>query len=159
MPAFFLVVVFVQENIIILNFPIFFNARKYNITILEMFAIIICLKLCGNNFKGNKLQMFCDNQVVCHVINTGKSKCTILQACYREIAFLAACYEFQIRMVHLSSECNHLSDHLSRWDLDISHRQKFFDLVKRPDSNREYSISRLVPFNSYLVMSIFQINN
>ena len=50
--------------------------------------------------------------------------------CLMEIAFLAACNEFQIRMVHLSSECNRLSDHLSRWDLDISHRQKFFDLVK-----------------------------
>ena len=112
------------------KFPDIFHTRKYNITILEMFAIIICLKLWGNNFKGKKLQMFCDNQAVCHVINTGKSKCTILQDCLREIAFLAACYEFQIRMVHLSSECNRLSDHLSRWDLDISHRQKFFDLVK-----------------------------
>ena len=70
--------------------------------------------------------MFCDNQAVCHVINTGKSKCTILQDCLREIAVLAACYEFQIRTVHISSECNRLSDHLSRWDLDISHRQKFF---------------------------------
>ena len=112
------------------KFPDIFHTRKYNITILEMFATIICLKLWGNNFKGKKLQMFCDNQAVCHVINTGKSKCTILQDCLREIAFLAACNEFQIRMVHLSSECNRLSDHLSRWDLDISHRQKFFDLVK-----------------------------
>ena len=95
-----------------------------------MFAIIICLKLWGSEFKGKRLQMFCDNQAVCQIINTGKSRCTILQDCLREIAFLAAIHEFQVRMVHLNSESNRISDHLSRWDLDIAHKQKFFDLVK-----------------------------
>lgn len=75
------------------KFPENFKTRNYNITILEMFAIIICLKLWGSDFKGKRLQMFCDNQAVCQIINTGKSRCTILQDCLREIAFLAAIHE------------------------------------------------------------------
>ena len=66
----------------------------------------------GENFRGKKIQMFSDNQAIYHVINAGKSNCTVLQDCLREIAFLAACYEFQVRMVHLSSESNMISDHL-----------------------------------------------
>ena len=94
-----------------------------------MFAIIICLKLWDKSFKGKKIQMYCDNQAICQVVNSGKSKCPILQDCLREIAFLAASYEFQVRMIHLSSESNRIADHLSRWDIDISHQQKFFELV------------------------------
>ena len=112
------------------KFPDIFHARKDNINILEKFAIIICLNYGEIISKGRNYRCFVICRQFCHVINTGKSKCTILHYCLREIAFLAACNEFQIRMVHLSSECNRLSDHLSRWDLDISHRQKFFDLVK-----------------------------
>lgn len=94
-----------------------------------MFAVIICLKLWGEHFRGKKIQLFCDNQAVCIVINQGKSSCDVLQDCLREIAFLAAKNEFQIRMVHLDSVSNRLADHLSRIDIDSSHKQKFLDLV------------------------------
>ena len=110
-------------------FPESFKAKKYSITILEMFAIIICLKLWGEHFKGKRIQMFCDNQAVCTVVNQGKSKCEVLQDCLREIAFLAAKNEFQIRLVHLDSASNRLADHLSRIDLDESHKDRFFELV------------------------------
>ena len=124
-------------------FPEAFYAAKYNICILEMFAIIICLKLWGKSFKCKRIQMYCDNQAICQVVNSGKSKCPILQDCLREIAFLAASYEFQIRMIHLSSESNRIADHLSRWDIDISHKQKFFELV---DSSKVTNYEVLTEF-------------
>ena len=69
---------------------------------------------------------FCDNLAVCSVINTGKSKCTVLQACLRELAFLTAMAECEIRAVHLESQSNRIADHLSRWSLDKFHKQQFF---------------------------------
>ena len=84
------------------NFPDYFEKLKYNINILEMFAIIICLKLWGKFFKGKRIQIFCDNESVCFCLNTGKSQNEILQSCLREVAFLAAICEFQITAVHLS---------------------------------------------------------
>ena len=35
-------------------------SKNLKITILEMFAVVICLKLWGSNFKGKKIQMYCD---------------------------------------------------------------------------------------------------
>ena len=107
-------------------FPQNFQNDHFHITILEMFAVIICLKLWRCNFKGKKIQMFCDNQSICQVVNSGKAKDEVLQDCLREIAFLAAVHEFQIKMVHLESKENRISDCHSRWDLDYSYRVKFF---------------------------------
>ena len=77
--------------------------------------------------------MFCDNESICQVVNSGKTKVEILQYCLREIAFLADVHEFQVRLVHLDSKSNRMSDHLSRWDLDPSHKMKFFEVTKDYD--------------------------
>ena len=46
------------------------------------------------------------------------------------MAFLAAIYEFQIRAVHLSTDCNRLAVTLSRYDISLKHRDQFFELTK-----------------------------
>ena len=74
------------------NFPSDFEQHGYSINVLEMFAIIVCLKLWGKFFKGKRIQIFCDNESVCFCLNTGKSHSEILQGCLREKAFLAAIF-------------------------------------------------------------------
>ena len=93
------------------SFPTKFKEMNFHKTILEMFTVVICLKLWGSNFKGKKIQMFCDNESICQVVNSGKTKVEILQDCLREIAFLAAIHEFQVKLVHLDSKSNRLSDY------------------------------------------------
>ena len=83
------------------SFPDHFYEQKYSITILEMFVVIICLKLWGSDFKGKRIKMFCNNLSVCHCINTGKAKNMLLQQCLREVCSIAAVNAFQVRMVHL----------------------------------------------------------
>ena len=56
------------------DFPSEFEQRGYGINVLEMFAIIVCLKLWGKFFKGKRIQIFCDNESVCFCLNTGKSQ-------------------------------------------------------------------------------------
>lgn len=73
--------------------------------------------------------MYCDNNAVCTVINSGRSKCSILQDCLREIAFLSAISECQIRAVYLDTKSNRLADILSRWDKNEYYRQEFFKLT------------------------------
>ena len=48
----------------------------------------------------------CDNMAAGQVINTGKSKCRIVQNCLREICFVAALYELQIKAVFLEGKSN-----------------------------------------------------
>ena len=90
----------------------------------------MCLKLWGKFYKGQRIQIFCDNESVCYCLNTGKSQHGILQSYLREVAFLAAIHEFQIRAVHFSSGSNRIADTLSRWKIDQCHRDQFFELTK-----------------------------
>ena len=39
------------------------------------------------------------------------------QSCLRELAFLNAVYECEVRAVHLDTKSNRLADHLSRWHM------------------------------------------
>lgn len=112
------------------QFPSQFLNKSFHITALEVIVIIICLKLWGNSFRGKKIVVFCDNMAACQIINTGKSKCKILQECLREICFLAALFEFEIRVQHLDSSSNRIADHLSRWHQSSVHEQSFLELTK-----------------------------
>ena len=112
-------------------FPDKIKRKNFNINVLEMIAIIICLKIWGNHFRGKRIQIFCDNFAICQVISSGKAKCENLQDGLREIAFLAATMEFEIRTVHIESKMNLLADKLSRWDLDVRYKEEFFEAAKK----------------------------
>ena len=112
------------------EFPESILRHEFHISALEIFSIIICLKLWGRKFKGHRIVVFCDNQSVCQIINSGKSKSEILQDSLREICFIASCYEFELRAQHLSSKENRISDILSRWHLDESNENRFKNLTE-----------------------------
>ena len=114
------------------QFPESIIRKCLHIGVLEILSIIICLKLWGKYFKGQRIVVFCDNLNVCHLLNHGNSRSEILQDSLREICYLAACNEFELRAQHLSSEENRISDVLSRYtfwiifilDLALSYTDK-----------------------------------
>lgn len=122
------------------KFPHEVISKNYNINILEILSIIICVKLWGFSFKGKRIQIFCDNYAVCTVINSGKSKCEILQTCLRELAFLSAIYECQLRAVYLDTKSNRIADVLSRWYNGEMYRKQFFELTNN-FTLLEYTVS------------------
>ena len=112
------------------KFPTFLSEQKLSINVLEMYSILICLRLWGKSLVGQKIQMFCDNEAVCQIINSGRTYNDVLQSCLREITFLAAKLEFQIKVVHISGVNNRIADSLSRWELDSCHKSNFKELTK-----------------------------
>ena len=68
----------------------------------------------------------CDNAAVVSSLNSGREQDSILAACLRELWFLAASDEFELRAVHLSSSANRLADLLSRWHLNLKFQEEFF---------------------------------
>ena len=58
-------------------------------------------------------------------LNSGRIQDPILAACLRELWFLAASYEFELRAVHSSSAANRLADLLSRWHLNPKFQEEF----------------------------------
>ena len=131
---------FWQGNYFHSIFPEFILRKNLNINILEMLSIIICLKIWGKYFKGKRIQIFCDNEAVCQVISSGRAKCELLQSGLREIAFLTATLEFEIKTVHLDSKSNRISDFLSRYHLSPSYETQFMQLTSQFNLN-EYKVS------------------
>lgn len=131
---------FWQGNYFHSLFPEFILTKKWNINILEMLSIIICLKIWGKYFRGKRIQFFCDNAAVCQVISSGRARCELLQSGLREIAFLTAVWEFEIKTVHLESKSNRISDLLSRHHLDPSYKMQFRKMTSYYHLN-EYKVS------------------
>ena len=121
------------------KFPDKILSQNFHINILEMLSVILCLRLWGSCYKGKRIKIFCDNLSVCCVINSGRAKCSILQSCLRELAFLNAIYQCEVRAVHLDTESNRLADHLSRWYTHKCHEQQFY-LLTRGCNLTEYII-------------------
>lgn len=108
-------------------FPEFIQCQSLSINCLEMLGVIICLKLWGDKLKGKRILLNCDNKVSVTVINSGRTRNNFLQACLREICFLAAMHEFDVRAEHIEGVTNRVPDLLSRWDTNTAASANFRD--------------------------------
>ena len=133
------------------KFPSSFSNSKFHITALEMIALIICLKLWGRYFRGKRIIVFSDSSSACLVVNYGKAKCPVLQECLREIFYISAIFEFEIRLQHLDSQSNCIADHLSRFNLGEWHWQKFLELTGEFDLIEELVDDSFFTLREHLV--------
>ena len=111
------------------TFPEFILCQDLDINALELLTIIVACKVWGREWRGKRMVVQCDNQVSVIVLNTGRSRAPFLQACLREICFLAARYEFELRATHIAGVSNRIPDLLSRWELEPHAPGKFWELV------------------------------
>lgn len=63
------------------------------------------------------------------VLKTGASRNCFLQSCLREICYIAALSNFDIKSQHISDCDNRIADKLSRWDLHDKFRRDFKQLT------------------------------
>ena len=63
------------------------------------------------------------------VLNTGASRNSFLQSCLREICYIAALNNFDIKSQHIPGCDNRIADTLSRWDLHDKFRRDFKQLT------------------------------
>ncbi|XP_077999222.1 uncharacterized protein LOC144452084 [Glandiceps talaboti] len=103
-------------------FPDFIAAQHLGIHCLEALTIVAAARLWGNNWAGRRILVFCDNMDVVLVLNSGKARDSFLLTAARELWFLAALNEFELKAVHLRGSDNRLADCLSRWHLNRKHQ-------------------------------------
>ena len=107
-------------------FPSFVVQQTLDINCLELLTIIVALKLWGSRWSGLRLSVRCDNEVAVTVLNTGRCRNSFLNSCLRELCYLAAIHEFEVRAVHVPGVSNCYADLLSRWDsCDLAGRKQF----------------------------------
>ena len=99
------------------------NWEEKNIAELEIRAVVVALNIWGSTkLKGQYFWVHVDNEAVATVMNTGASRDPALQEALREIALLAAKFQFMIKAKHISGVSNRILDWLSRWHQPESKR-------------------------------------
>ena len=96
------------------KFPRSILTADTGIVHLELWAIIIAVKVWGNKFTGKIICIRTDNEAVSQIVNTGHSK-DLLQKLLHELIWWLAIHQFRIKIVHLAGKINALPDILSRW--------------------------------------------
>ena len=103
-----------------------------HISDLELYTIVIAVKLWASQLTGLCVLIACDNEAATISINSGKSKDPFMQKCLRELWFIAAVHDFEIPSVHIPGTKNLVADWLSRWfDLVCRERFKSYTMLSR----------------------------
>jgi hypothetical protein len=101
---------------------------QLHINALELLCIVVALKVWGHRLTGKRMLIHCDNMTSVTVLNSGRTRDSFLQACLREIAFICALCQCEVRAVHIPGEQNRIPDLLSRWDLHEKYSNEFCEV-------------------------------
>lgn len=107
------------------SFPDFITSQPLDINSLELLVIVVALKLWKRKLKGKKILIHCDNMTSVEVLNAGKARDPFLLCCLREIVFIAAGSEFEVKAVHIPGANNRIPDLLSRWETNPKAEREF----------------------------------
>ena len=110
-------------------FPKSIKDQRLRIHHLEMLAVLVGVRIWGKYCIGMKVQIFCDNDAVVHVINSSKTKDVFLGSCLRELWLEVARHGFELRAIHLPGVENRVPDWLSRWNLGKKYRDLFHNFI------------------------------
>lgn len=103
-----------------------------DITVLELFPILVCLVLWGPQLHNKKILFKCDNQSVVCILNSLTSKSDKVMILVRLITLECLKCNMVIKGSHIEGKLNFLSDYISR-----SCFQKFHQLAPNADAQPE----------------------
>ena len=121
------------------------DVQHKNIAILEMWAVMVGLKIWATQLEGKYFWIQVDNEAVASVLNTGASREPELQNALGEIALLAAEHQFVIKARHIPGVQNRIPDWLSRW-ADCKSKQAFHLFAQDSSLRRIKSTSHLLQY-------------
>ena len=96
-----------------------------HITQLEIFTVMLGIKLWATKCSGLAIKVNCDNQGTVAIINSGRTRDSFMLDCLREIAWFTAHNDCMIRAVFISGFKIFLPDNLSRWYISANAHRKF----------------------------------
>lgn len=111
------------------QFPQFILEQTSHISQRELLMVVVSLKMWGKWLKGLKFVVKSDNQASVVCLNSGRTKDAFMQACLREICYIAAIHNFEFRAVFIGTKHNVLPDLLSRWYEGSKARREFRRLI------------------------------
>lgn len=113
-----------------LKFPEIILENEFSINVLELLAVMICVKIWGHLLEGKKIVILCDNQTTVSVLNSGKARRQTMGSILRKICFFEAKYQFMVKASYIEGAQNRYADLLSRWHLNIINKEMFYKITK-----------------------------
>lgn len=110
------------------RFPQSISSKFLHVNALELLTVMVALKIWAKCLTGKRVTILCDNMASVMILNRGITRDKFQANVLREITFLAATGQFQIRAVHLAGSENRIADLLSRWDRVNNAMERLLDL-------------------------------
>ena len=104
------------------------NWEYINITVKELYPIVLALELWRNKLQNKSVMLNCDNEALVFVLNKQSSKDPQIMYLVRRLVLLSLSFDILFKSTHLPGRCNVLSDALSR--LQVS---KFRSMLPEAD--------------------------
>ena len=121
------------------QFPEDIVRLELHISALELLTLVTAVKVFALVLKGGRLRAYCDNMATVEVVNSGKARDPFMQACLRELCYVTAYHQFEIRVVHVEGVSNRVPDLLSRWHL-VENPEVRFESITEGSSMTEISV-------------------
>lgn len=102
----------------------------WTIVHFEFLALIISVQVWRQWARQKRFRVFCDNQAVVSVVNTGRSKDPELQRLLRWLCYLLTVNDCMIRLRYIETNQNKIADTLSRSCLNHREQQKCTQLIQ-----------------------------
>jgi hypothetical protein len=90
------------------------NWENVNITVKELYPIVLALELWGNKLQNKSIMFNCDNEALVFVLNKQSSKYPQIMYLVRRLVLLSLSFTILFKSTHLLGRCNVISDVLSR---------------------------------------------
>ncbi|MCU7858829.1 MAG: hypothetical protein KZQ86_03130 [Candidatus Thiodiazotropha sp. (ex Lucinoma kastoroae)] len=114
------------------TWPIFWREMGLtdDITVLELFPILVSLHLWGQNLRNKKIRFNCDNMAVVQIINSMTSKSELVMCLVRLLTIRCLELNIVLKSTHIDGFRNDICDSLSRQQL-----AKFRELAPEADAD------------------------
>ncbi len=124
-----------QKEYFTVKYPEAITCREPHIAELEMWAVVVALKVWKDDLTNSALRVKCDNVAMLHAINSGCTSNVEMAALLREIAYVLLRMDSVLVAEYIPSKQNVLPDLLSRWESKEA-REKFNRLIRNTGMQR-----------------------
>ena len=102
-----------------------------HINALELFVLVVAVKIWAPKLAGSRFQISCDNDAAVQVVRSGCTRDAFMQRCLRQLWLTSARYDLDLHVSHIPGVHNVFADCLSRWDADSTFQRKFHELASQ----------------------------
>ena len=104
----------VLNQYFLMRFPQYLCSPDTPIHIKEFVIVLLCIRLWGKFWAGQRIVIFCDNDAVCDVCTYQKPNNLEMQQLLREFLFWVCRFNFFPVLQKIGSKENHIADFISR---------------------------------------------